>query len=65
MLNVLHSFSSISVIFSSILIMIGFVIEIRRVYQFAVPTCEDFETQYCIKTVEDMHCVSLVLGRKV
>jgi len=37
-LNVLRSFSSISVIISSILVMIGYVREIRHMYQFAVST---------------------------
>jgi len=32
LLNVLHSFSSISVIISSILVMIGYVREIRHMY---------------------------------
>jgi len=38
LLYVLYRFSSISVIISSILVMIGFVREIRHMYQFAVPT---------------------------
>jgi len=41
-LNVLCSFSSINVIISSILVMIGHVTEIRHMYQFGVPTSEDF-----------------------
>jgi len=65
MLNVLHSFSDIRMIFHSILLMIGYVREIRHMYQFVVPTSEDFETQYCIKTVEDMQWVSLASRRKV
>jgi len=42
MLSVLCSFSSISMITSSILVMNGHVREIRHMYQFAVPTLEDF-----------------------
>jgi len=54
-LNVLCNFSSISVITSSILVMIGYVREIRYMYQFAVPTLEDFfESQYYINTKGDM-----------
>ena len=37
-LNVLCSISSLSVIIYSILVMIGYVREIRHTYQFAVPT---------------------------
>ena len=50
MLNVLCSFSSISVIISSILVMIGHVREIGHMYQFAVSTSEDFEVEYYVKT---------------
>ena len=41
-LNVLCSLSSISMITSSILVMIGYVREIRHMYQFAVLNLEDF-----------------------
>jgi len=41
-LNIFCSFSSISVIISSILVVIGHIREIRHMYQFAVPTSEDF-----------------------
>ena len=51
MLNVLCSFSSISVIISIILVMIGHVREIAHMYQYAVPTSEDVEIEYYIKTV--------------
>ena len=34
-------------------------------YQLFVPNSEDFETQCCIKTVEDMQWVSLAPRRKV
>ena len=54
MLNVLCSFSSLSVIIYSILVMIGHVREIRHMYQFAVPTSEDFEIQCYVKIVEGM-----------
>jgi len=50
-LNVLCSFSSISVIISIILVMIGHVREIAHMYQYAVPTSEDVEIEYYIKTV--------------
>ena len=66
MLNVLCSFSSISAITSSILIVIGYVREIRYMFQFAVPTLEDFFGSQCyINTVEDVDWVSLAPDRKV
>ena len=65
MLNILCSFSSISMITSSILVMNAYVREIRHMYQFAVPTLEDFEIQYYVKIVEDMNWVSLAPNRKV
>ena len=65
LLNVLCSFSSISMITSSILVMIGYVREIRHMYRFAVPTLEDFEIQYYVKIVEDMDWFSLAPNRKV
>ena len=65
MLNVLCSFSSISVIISSILIMIGHVTGIRHMYQFSVPTSGNFEIQYYIKAVENMDWVYLASDRKV
>jgi hypothetical protein len=40
-LNILCSFSSISVIICSILVMIDHVREIRHMYQFAVPNLEN------------------------
>ena len=52
-------------IISSILVMIGHVTEIRQMYQFAVPTLEDFEIQYHIKVVENMDWVCLAPDRKV
>jgi len=64
-LNVLRSFSSVGVIICSIMVMNGYVTEIRHMFQFAVPTSEDFETQYCIKTVEHMHWIYLAPDRKV
>jgi len=45
--------------------MICHVTEIRHMYQFAVPTSEDFEIQYYIKVVENMDRVSLAPDRKV
>jgi len=45
--------------------MIGHAREIGYIYQFAVPTSEDFEIEYYIKTVEDMHWVCLAPSRKV
>ena len=65
MLNLLRSFSSINVIISSILVIIGHVREIRHMYQFAVRTSEDFEIQYDIKVFENMDRVSLAPDRKV
>ena len=53
MLNVLRCFSSISVIISNILVVIGHVREITHMYQFD------------IKTVEDMQWVCLAPNRKV
>jgi len=52
-------------IISCILVMIGYVREVRHMYQFGVPTWEDFEIYYCVKTVADMHWVSLAPDRKV
>ena len=52
-------------IISSILVMICHVTEIRHMYQFAVPTSEDFEIQCYIKVVENMDRVSLAPDRKV
>ena len=65
MLNVLCSFSSISMITSSILVIIGYIREIRHMYQFAVPTLEDFEIQYYVKIVEDMDWLTLAPNRNV
>ena len=65
MLNVIRSFSSISMIICSILVMIGHVREIRHMHQFAVPTSGDIEIEYYIQTVEDMHWVCLAPDRKV
>ena len=41
-LNAYRSFSSISMIISFMVVMIGYVRERRLMYQFAVPTLEDF-----------------------
>ena len=41
-LNALHSFSSISVIISSMLVMIGNVREIRHMYWYSLRISEDF-----------------------
>jgi len=41
-LYVLRSFSSISVIISSILLMIGNIKEIRHMYWYSLPISEDF-----------------------
>ena len=49
----------------SILVMTGYVREIRHIYRFAVPTSEDFEIQCYVKTVEDMNWFSLAPSRKV
>ena len=51
MLNALCSFSSISMIISIILVMIGHVREIAHMYQFAVPTSENVDIEYYIKPV--------------
>ena len=65
-LNVLCRFSSISMIISSTLIMIGHVREIRHVYWYAVPTSEDFfECRHYINSVGDVDWVSLAPDRKV
>ena len=66
MLNVLCSCSSISMITSSILVMIGYVREIRHY----VPICCTyfrgfFESQYYIYTVGDVDWVCLAPDRKV
>jgi len=45
--------------------MIGHVREIAHMYQYAVPTSEDFEIEYYIETVEDMHWVCLAPDRKI
>jgi hypothetical protein len=46
--------------------MNGHVREIRHMYQFAVPTAENFfESQYFMITVGDVDWVCLVLDRKV
>ena len=50
---------------SSILVMNGYVREIRHMYRFAVPASEDFEIQNYVKIVEDMDWFSLALNRKV
>ena len=65
MLNVVHSLSSFCVIICSILVIIGHVREIAHMYQYAVPTSEDFEIEYYIETVEDMHWVCLAPDRKI
>jgi hypothetical protein len=65
-LNILGSFSRISMVISSILVMNGQVREIRHMYQFAVPTAEDFfESQYCMITVGDVDWVCLAPDKKV
>ena len=64
MLNVLCNFSSISMITSSILVMIGYVREIRHMYRFAMPTLEDFLKVSIIYTVGDVDWVCLAPDRK-
>jgi hypothetical protein len=50
---------------SSILVIIGYIREIRHMYRFAVPTLEDFEIQYYVKIVEDMDWLTLAPNRNV
>jgi len=45
--------------------MIGHVREIPHMYQYAVPTSEDFEIEYYIKPDEFKQWVCLVPDRKV
>ena len=53
-------------IISSILVMIGYVREIRHMYQFAVLNLEDFfESQYYINTVGNVDWVCLAPDRKL
>ena len=65
MLNVLCNFSSISVIISSMLVMIGRVREIRHVLICCAYIRGFFECRYFINTVLDVDWVCLAPERKV
>ena len=49
---------------SSILVMIGYVREIRHMYRFAMPTLEDFLKVSIIYTMGDVDWVCLAPDRK-